>query len=181
MPRTARCLQGRAFYLIKARGLETSVLFRDEEDFSCYMRLLKRFKRKGPVCLYGFCLLPDSIQMVIQSPSGKLISHFIQRTHQTYTTYYNNRYERQGKLWHDRFKSYLIRSFEDVVETIKILELQPVIHRLSSSPVRYPWSSCIHRVIGARNSIIDRLLNPDSKSCEPIIPPDIHTICMGNL
>ena len=44
----------------------------------------------------------------------------------------------------------------------------PVREQLSDSPVEYPWSSCIHRVLGDKAGILDRLLFDDEKFISPI-------------
>jgi len=122
--------------------------FKQEVDYTYYLRLAKRYKSKLNIRLFGFCLLPSSIHLIVQSPQARNVSHFMQRVSQAYSLYYNRKYERQGRLWHGRFRSTALYYDEDLFECIKYVEFIPVRLGLAHSPIEYPFSSCSFRILG---------------------------------
>ena len=153
MIRQARFLEEGCCYYVESKGFEGRDIFVRTIDFQYYLRLVKRFKMKMNVSIYGFCLLPKAV-CLIAHPQADGLSMFMQMINQNYALYFNTHHERKGKVWADRFKSFPIYTDQDLFECIKAVEFQPVKENLAPSPVQYKWSSCTYRVLGG-NSVVD--------------------------
>lgn len=154
MARTARFLKNGACYYICAQGCRNQPIFKEDGDYRHYVRLLRKYKRRFASLLYGYCLMPDSIHLIVHPRESYMLPAFMQGLHQSYALYFNARYRRTGKVWGQRYKSILLGADGDLVACVKSVEFLPVSDRAVQSPAHYPWSSCSHRILG-QNSILD--------------------------
>lgn len=154
MVRMARFLKDGVCYYIRSQGYLSQTIFKIGPDFERYIQLLKKYKLRYQVSIYGYCILPTEVHLIAHpSDSGKL-SLFMQGINQSYAMYFNMHYRRTGKVWGQRYKSHLIYNDHGLIEHIKMIEFLPVQINKSNSPMRYPWSSCSFRVMG-KDIIID--------------------------
>ena len=153
-PRTGRSLRNDSYYHIIARGHQEQRLFERDSDYQFYLRLLKRYKKRFPLQIHGFCLLPDHIYIIVKCGIAQQLSSFMQRVNQSYALYFNGRHRRIGRLWRGRFQSILLNE-KDLWDCLKSVEFSPVRLNIVPSPLDYPWSSCHHRILGKLNGILD--------------------------
>jgi len=69
------------------------------------------------------------------------ISHFMKCLQQTYSIYYNKKYNRQGPLWKERFWSTLLEGATTLWDCVKYIELNSVRAGIERSPENYPYST----------------------------------------
>ena len=155
MPRTARFLKNNVCYHAIARAQRERKAFKEESDYFYYLRLLKRYKSKLEINIFGFCFLPECVHLILQPFEAKNLSYFMQRLSQSYTIYSNKKYRQHGRLWQGRLRSVALNHDEDLFECIKYVEFIPVRMNLTNSSVEYAWSSCSFRILGYSNSILD--------------------------
>jgi len=65
-------------------------------------------ERKPLVRLLAYCLMPNHFHLLIEEIQEGGISKFMQKLSQGYARYFNNKYQRVGHLWQDRFKNVLV-------------------------------------------------------------------------
>ncbi|TRZ49133.1 transposase [bacterium] len=159
MPRGARIILNNACYHIINRGNQKQNIFLEEADFERYLRVLKHYKKKFAFKLFGYCLMPNHIHMILQPKQPDKLPRIMQGLTQTYTTWFNNKYKKVGHLWQGRFKSMVVQKDNYFIECVYYVEANPVRAGLVSSPADYAWSSYRDRVFFNKNFLLDL---PDS-------------------
>lgn len=104
MPRTARIKFENAIYHIMMRGISDIRLFRSNADKEKFLDLLKKYKDSFLFKLYAYCVMDTHVHLLINS-NGADVSKFMHNINQCYAQYYNNKYNRKGHVFGDRFKS----------------------------------------------------------------------------
>lgn len=159
MARGPRILLSNVYYHVINRGNQKQNVFLENLDFEVYLNLLKHYKKKYAFKLFGYCLMPNHIHMILKPKQPKMLAKFMQSLTQAYTMWFNKKYKKQGHLWQGRFKSMVIQKDDYFLECIYYIEANPVRSKLVSSPTDYLWSSYRDRVFGNKNGLLDL---PDS-------------------
>jgi REP element-mobilizing transposase RayT len=107
MPRTARVKSPDAKYHIMSRSISEVDLFRDEEDKSRYLKIIRRYKNKYKIRINVYCLMDNHSHLIIDA-NGADISKVMHGINLSYARYFNKKYGRHGHLFQDRFKSKVI-------------------------------------------------------------------------
>ncbi len=149
--------QNNCHYLI-TKGAKNQEVFFTPADYRYYLRLLKKYKRQFSVMIYGFCLLSQEVHLIVYLQDREMLSLFINAVNQSYSIYFNAKYQKQKSLWYRRFRSKLINGNGNLEQYIQWIEFKPVKNRLVNSIVEYPWSSCAYRVLGRSYPLLDTSL-----------------------
>ncbi|MBN2453766.1 MAG: transposase [Candidatus Omnitrophica bacterium] len=156
MPRIARVFVENACNHVIARGNEKADIFRAKDDFRTYFLLLHKYKLKYGCLVYGYCLMPNHVHLIMESPSGlKGMSRFMHDVNQSYAMYFNIKYDRVGHLWQNRYKSLVVLRDRYLHNLVAYIENNPVRAGIVSVPEDYQWSSYRARVLGAHSIILD--------------------------
>jgi putative transposase len=107
MSRTFRFKSADALYHIICKSISELCLFRDSEDKTKYLMLIKKYKLIYNFKLYGYCLMDTHSHLIIDA-NGSDISKVMHGINFSYAMYYNKKYERKGHLLADRFKSIIV-------------------------------------------------------------------------
>jgi putative transposase len=155
MPRGVRIILNNLCYHIINRGNQKQAIFLEDADFAKYLQLLRHFKKKYAFRVFGYCLMPNHIHLILEPKKPDELARFMQCLTQTYTVWFNNKYKKAGHLWQGRFKSMAIQKDNYFLECVYYVEVNPVRAGLVSSPTDYIWSSYRDRVLGNKNGLID--------------------------
>ena len=136
---------------LTVKGCGEQGVFLFSSDYEHYRRLLNKHKLKFGVKIYGFCLMPEYVQLVLQADTPVDMFRFIEEVGAQYAIYFNNKYQRAGRLWQKDFRALLIRNFAQLAGCLNDIEREPVRARLCGSPLEYPWSSYIYRILNVKN------------------------------
>lgn len=104
MPRTARRKSSTGIYHVLVRGVNQQRIFEDEADYAAYLLTLGRVKRENPFVLYAYCLMSNHVHLLLGEEAVPL-SRIMQRIGVSYAYRFNQRHDRSGHLFQDRFKS----------------------------------------------------------------------------
>lgn len=143
-----RLLIKNACYHVYSRGNQKQQIFFDKEDYETYISILRRYKKKFRLALYGFCLMLTHVHLVCQPEFPKQISTFMHALQLSYSIYFNKKYKKVGHLWQDRFKSKVVMRDRYLIDCVHYVEMNPVRAGMVESPADYPWSSYKARVLG---------------------------------
>jgi|SRR3989344_5372708 len=152
-----------SYYHIYNRGVEKRKTFLGKKDYLRFLETLNFYRvspqpmklsdfRRGVVKykkidnqiqtikIFCYCLMPNHFHLLIQQMADKGISDFMRKVTDSYTRYFNTKYERVGSLFQGSFKAKLIENDE------YLLQLSKYIHRNSFPLVEwegkvYPYSS----------------------------------------
>lgn len=124
------------FYLEKSP--KTKLSHADEKE----IKILNITRPKKPlVMVLGYCLMPNHFHLLVKQLSDNGISIFMRRSLDSYTRYFNTRYERIGPLYQGRFKAICVENDEQLLHLSRYIHLNPFLGHLTQKPNDYPWSS----------------------------------------
>ena len=145
---------GVTFFRIICCGRKEQSLFPEKLDFEIYCRLLKKYKDRLGVRIFGYSLMPDYVHLVLQAESTRLLPSFLESVNEDYALHLRNNYKENGRIF-DRYRLVMFDTLAELFQQIKEVESAPVRANLVRAPVEYPYSSCFYRVMNERNLILD--------------------------
>lgn len=151
------------YYHIYNRGVEKRNIFNGKRDYQQFL-LGMNFYRKTPlpaklsdfkrgiekakkiedqidlVEIYSYCLMPNHFHLLLKQNIDSGITHFIRKFANSYTRYFNTKYDRIGPLFQGTFKAKLIDNDEYLLQVSKYIHRNPL--KLSNNKLHsYPYSS----------------------------------------
>ncbi len=148
MPRKARILGESGIYHVMLRGINRQQIFYDEEDYCRYISLLKRYKEISHFRLHCYCLMGNHIHLLLETGNEPL-SLVFRRLGASFVYWYNQKYERVGHLFQDRFKSEAVENDPYYLTVLRYILQNPVKAGICASSVAYPYSSAREYLLGA--------------------------------
>jgi putative transposase len=86
----------------------------------------KREPRKLLVEILAFCLMPNHYHLLIKPLTKNSKSEFIKKLNGGYAKYFNNKYERSGRLFEGKYKSILIKNESHFIHILYYIHLNPL-------------------------------------------------------
>jgi len=126
-------------YHVTSRGVGKLLIFEDDEDRRQFISLLQYGADKLHATILAWCLMGNHFHLVIEMPLEEL-SKLVGVTKSRYAIYFNERYERRGHLFEERFWSTPIKSEEQLLEEIRYVHQNPEKAQIASID-EYVWSS----------------------------------------
>lgn len=150
MPRGPRVDFAGAVHHVYARGIEKRPIYLDDVDRKSFLdRIGKNLPKWGMRCL-AWSLMPNHFHLLLQSDKGFLPS-FMRCLMTGYSMRFNERYQRVGHLFQNRYKSPVVCKdgyFRDVVRYIHLNPVRSEIVRSISELEEYPWTGHRHIMRG---------------------------------
>lgn len=143
------------------RGNNRQVVFREEQDFGYFLKLLKKYKKELKFKLYHFCLMPNHIHLVIEPTVEGSLPKIMMRLTLAYASFFNKKYRGVGHVWQGRYKSSLIDKEDYFIQCGVYIELNPVRAGLVARPEDWRWSSYRFYAFGEINPLIEGLIDVD--------------------
>jgi REP element-mobilizing transposase RayT len=140
MPRTKRALSETGIYHALVRGINQQSIFEDAEDNQIYLTLLKEVKDKTGFELFSFCLMGNHAHLLLKENEEPL-SQVFRCLGVRYVRWFNDKYQRSGHLFQDRFKSQPVQSDAYFISVIRYIHNNPVKAGICDEPESYEWSS----------------------------------------
>ena len=109
-----------AYYHVFNRGVAKRVIFKDEDDYTVFLNLLKRYLSARPtqdskgrdypwlseeVEVNAFCLMPNHFHLLIYQKDAVGMTKLLSGVCTAYSMYFNRKYKRVGPLFQGRFKA----------------------------------------------------------------------------
>ena len=140
MARQPRKLVGDGVFHAIARGVGRMVIFRERDDYACFLGLLAAVLRRFPWKVYAYCLMPNHYHLVIETSQPDL-SAGMHRLNGLYAQGFNHRYERPGHVFQNRFSARLVEGGDcDLRAVCKYVMNNPVRAGLCERAGDWPWS-----------------------------------------
>jgi putative transposase len=156
MPRTARKKSKSGIYHIIMRGINRQIIFEDEEDCVQFLGALQRYKEKSGYEVYAYCLMGNHVHLLIKV-GIEALEQVMRRLCGSYVYWYNNKYERVGNLFQDRFKSEPVENDQYFQTVQRYIHQNPVKAGLVKRVEEYKWSS-FHEYINQANMVTTNML-----------------------
>ena len=165
----ARYFAAGSFYHIMTKSIAGYVIFREQKDFdrmrqlfvyysysdlpakfSYYLKLKKTKKTKLKIDLsdnkkivdiVAYCIMPTHIHLLLVPLKENSVSVYMKNLLNSYTRYFNTKYNRKGPLWQGRFKSVFVESNKYLLHLTRYIHLNPTTAGLVESPEDWEYSS----------------------------------------
>jgi putative transposase len=158
MARTARVVMDNTAYHVITRGNQKQNVFRDQADYQEFIKLLQKYKKLYDFKLYGFCLMPNHVHILLEISKGRLLSRLMSGLSLSYTIYFNYKYKAVGHLWQGRYKSKVIVKDSYLLECINYINNNPVRASLVDKARDYPWAS--ENIKGIIDGLVENIFSP---------------------
>ena len=134
-------------YHIYNRGVEKRVIFKDNRDYTRFVKglvvfndtklihdfndrlkniLNKSHQRKPLVDIIAFCLMPNHYHLLLKQRIDNGITEFMRKLGGGYVNYFNLKYKRVGTLFQGKFKSVLIHNDSQFLYIPHYIHLNPL-------------------------------------------------------
>lgn len=158
--RTTPFVNGQIYHIFN-RGSEKRIIFQSNRDRSRFLKSLqyyqladpkprfskfslsgkKELKNKKVVEIFCYCLMPNHFHLLIKQYEEGGISKFMSKFLNSYTKYFNTKYDRIGALMQGQFKAVLVESDEQLIHLSRYIHLNPLVSYIVKNLKEYPWSS----------------------------------------
>ena len=145
MSRLSRLALGGHPHLIVQRGVHSSAVFLDDEDYRRFLSQLAAAAATNGVNVHAYVLLDNEFQVLATPEDGPGLSRMMQSVGRTYVASFNRRHDRSGTLWQGRYRATVLEASAYFVTCMRYVETRPI-YRGHDSAIDYPWSSAAHHV-----------------------------------
>ena len=160
MARQLRILSETGMYHIMFRGLNKQNIFLREKDYEKMIEIIKKVKDEIDLQLFAYCMMPNHVHLLIREAEPGDISVFMKRILSHYAGWYNFKYEREGHLFANRYKSIPVEDESYFLALSRYIHQNPVKASLVENMQHYEYSSYVDYVENNNDFInIDFLLD----------------------
>jgi len=139
LPRIARDYNKLKVYHTIIRGIDKQDIFYSEKDRIKFIEIIKDTKEKYNYELYAYCLMDNHVHLVIYDKNEE-ISKMMQSIEISYVRYFNQKYERTGHLFQNRFFSKKVEDREYLKMLCRYIHQNPLKAGVAKTE-EYKWSS----------------------------------------
>lgn len=125
-------------YHVTNRGVARQSISRDDDDRRLFVSLLRLATRRWRWQLLAWCLMPNHFHLVVTSELERL-SRGMHLVGFRYAQSFNDRHERVGHLFQNRFSAYVIEADEYFVSACEYVLDNPVRACLCATRDDWPW------------------------------------------
>lgn len=163
--------QNESLYHVFNRGIERRTVFQNTREFQRALELINFYNHKDIPIRYSqflqlplevresafkrlsegerlvdilaFCLMPNHFHFLFRQKIDNGISTFISNFTNSYTKYFNTKYERIGPLFEGVFKAVFIETDDQLIHLSRYIHLNPVVSSIIKDDqlLDYRWSS----------------------------------------
>ena len=124
MPHYKRINSESGYYHVISRGINKMNIFDEDNDYKNFINLIRIYSKKYEISVVAYCLMKNHFHILIKD-TQKNRSMFVRCIKQIYSSDYNQRNNRIGPLFNDRFKDKPIDKTEYLKIVFRYILLNP--------------------------------------------------------
>ena len=93
---------------VTQRGNRRIKTFFGDRDYRYYLELLSNTKEEAGIEVWAYCLMPNHVHFVAVPRLENSLSKFFRSVHRHYSRAINFRKNWKGRLWQERFHSFVM-------------------------------------------------------------------------
>lgn len=158
MPRKPRIISKSGIYHVIMRGINRQTIFEDENDCNKFIKTLEKYKEVCEYELYAYCLMENHIHLLLKEgvePLGQIM----RRICSSYVYWYNQKYDRIGNLFQDRYASEPVENDAYFLTVLRYIYQNPVKAGMAANVRDYKWSSFKEYALKNRITDLDFVLD----------------------
>lgn len=147
MPRIARRVPGGLVYHVLNRANGRLRLFKKDEDFVAFERVLVEAHQRVPIRILDWCLMPNHWHFVLWPAKEGELTDFVRWLTLTHAQRWKHAHDAvgHGHLYQGRFKSFPVQHDGHLLALLRYVARNPVRAKLSRSAEQWRWGSCFVR------------------------------------
>ncbi len=193
MSRQPRKPSATGVFHVMMRGINHHNIFEDEEDYYQFIntldRMRKRYDDEGFICgtnctYYAYCLMSNHFHLLVRE-RDESIGDTVKRIVSSYVYYFNRKYQRDGHLFKERFKSEPVNDMAYFTTLLRYIHQNPVKAGLAEDVNDYEYSSW-HEYTGELDpafqicnteTVLNRIPYEQLKGyVHDLLPDDVHCL-----
>lgn len=128
------------YYHLIIRGNGKQILFECDRDRMKFLSSLQKYSDETGVTIAAYCLMDNHVHILAHHVRDQ-IPVFMKKIEVSYVKYYNQKYERTGHLFENRYFSEPVDSEKYLLTVFRYILCNPL-KTGCPSVLSYPWSSC---------------------------------------
>ncbi len=140
MSRQPRKPSATGIYHVMLRGVNRQSIFEEPADYERFLETLLEVKLISGFKLFAYCLMTNHVHLLMKEENEPL-SQIFRRIGVRYAAWFNQKYDRCGHLFQDRFKSEPVESDAYFITVLVYIHQNPVKAGLCTFSSGYKWSS----------------------------------------
>lgn len=154
MPRIARVILPQYPHHITQRGTNKMTIFHDDEDRLYFLHRLSEFARKTETNIWAYCLMDNHFHLLLDPTGAESLMKCLHGTTFRYAQYFNQKHNRSGRLWQNRYFSCPVDKDEYLWAVVRYIERNPVRAKIVEKAEAWKWSSAEAHLTGIRNEAL---------------------------
>ena len=98
-------------------------------------------KDNNIVKFISYCVMPDHYHFLLRILIDDVFSKYIADVENSFTRFFNIKFDRKGPLWQSSFKAVRVKSNEQLLHLSRYIHLNPTTADLANFPEEWPLSS----------------------------------------
>lgn len=140
MGRVAREESHTGYYHVMMRGNNKNMIFSNASEKLYFLEQLNLQVKERNIEVVAYCIMDNHVHLLIGSDLEDM-SEAIKRINIRFARRYNNKYEKIGHVFQDRFKSEVIHNDGHLVQVMRYIHNNPVKGNMVNKAEEYTWSS----------------------------------------
>jgi len=143
MPRIARIAPGGLIYHVLNRANGRLTLFRKEDDYLAFHKVVLEAHRRVPIRILDWCIMSNHWHLVLWPRKDGELTAFLRWLTQTHAQRWKAAHAAigHGHLYQGRFKSFPIQQDEHLLTVLRYVQRNPLRAGLVKSAVQWKWGS----------------------------------------
>ncbi len=143
MARIPRAAVGDMVYHVINRSNGRLTIFKEENDYKAFERILEEAKEKYSMRILSYCIMPNHWHFIMYPKKGEDLANFIRWVTLTHTQRWHvkNKTVGEGHLYQGRYKSFPIQKDEYFLQACRYVERNPLRAKLVKKAEDWRWSS----------------------------------------
>ena len=154
MPRKPRDFVDGGIYHVFNRGNNRRDLFRCEEDFDYFLKLVRSAQEKYRITIFHYCLMTNHFHILLRSEIKEDLPAFMHWLQLGYNRYFKKKYDTIGHIFQERFRSPRISEESYYLQCGRYIERNPIKAGMVLNAWDYCYSSARYYAFGEKDKLI---------------------------
>jgi putative transposase len=154
MPRIARVVVANYPHHITQRGTNRANIFHDDEDREYFLQNLNEFASKTGTKIWAYCLMDNHFHLLLEPDRNQSLGKCLHGATFRYAQYFNQKYDRSGRLWQNRYFSCPVDKEEYLWAVVRYIENNPVRAKIVDKAESWEWSSAKAHIMGEQKETL---------------------------
>lgn len=141
MARISRKCYESSYFHVMVQGIEKKNIFGDSELKCKYLEFLKRSVNGRDVKIIAYCIMDNHAHLLFYTQEINNLSKVMASLNTRYAKLYNQRENRCGYVYRDRYRCENIMSQTHLDNCVKYIHYNPVNANICKEPLEYKYSS----------------------------------------